>query len=477
MAKKTTSPPINVEDKKSLALNPDDSTSFRVEIEIKNKDLINYLKTFKEDSIPTKVLELVEMGFIAMNSATPTINDSMANEEFEKVKRQIFEQALKFNTELQGFITKYLEQGCGCFDLDLQKQFGDASQIAQLFKKYFDIDTGSISTILHKIIDPDSAFGKAILVGHAESVYSQVQAKIDEIYTTQLAQLNAHFRIDKDGALSKIKSALSTEIGKIRDLSVAFFQKLDTAIKRREDELNALRRSSQKGPIFEDALYMALASLANGYGDFLELSGTSNTISTSKKGDLVWTLGPDSQAPMEVIAMEVKDSAAYKVLQKAVDELEAVKKNRSANVGIFIYEQQQAPINFSGFEQHGMDYIVTVEKDKLPNEEALIFLKTAIYLARLDLIKKANMNKDTFDLAKIESQICTIREAVYQYQDLFVQTNKITKAVSVLNDDFKQEETKILHNLQLILDGCESKLDLNSIPKPTKKTSAKAAKK
>ena len=102
-------------------------------------------------------------------------------------------------------------------------------------------------------------------------------------------------------------------------------------------------RSTQHGLVFEDAVCQYLEFHAQQTGDIATRTGqTTGLIKNCKRGDCVVELGPDSAAPAAKIVVEAKEEASY-TLPKARAEIEIARKNRDAQIGLFIFSKKLRP--------------------------------------------------------------------------------------------------------------------------------------
>ena len=123
--------------------------------------------------------------------------------------------------------------------------------------------------------------------------------------------------------------------------------------KRAEQE-----RSTRHGLAFEDAVGEFLQLLAQQRGDVLLPTGNSvGLIKSCKKGDFVWELSSDSAAPGAKVVVEAKEDQSYS-LKAAIEEISEARKNRGAEVGLFIFSERSAPTGLSAFSRHGNDVFV-----------------------------------------------------------------------------------------------------------------------
>src|SRR5690606_33651597 len=85
----------------------------------------------------------------------------------------------------------------------------------------------------------------------------------------------------------------------------------------------------------------------------IDLTGnTSGNVSRCKKGDVVVRFTDESAFAGAGVVFEAKRDASY-TTQKALDELDAARKNRAAAAGVFIMAKSHAPESFPRFARYG----------------------------------------------------------------------------------------------------------------------------
>jgi hypothetical protein len=148
-------------------------------------------------------------------------------------------------------------------------------------------------------------------------------------------EIGKNLSLDDEGsALSRLRKEL---LGTIEDM-LRRNQEFQTEVRSTLAGLHARReeaaRSTRHGTTFEAQLGELLSSESQRLGDVHRATGTSvGVIKSCKMGDHVIQLGPDSSAPGARIVWEAKEDKKYD-LTAALEEIEAGRKNRDAQVGI-----------------------------------------------------------------------------------------------------------------------------------------------
>ena len=138
-------------------------------------------------------------------------------------------------------------------------------------------------------------------------------------------------------------------------------------------------RSTRRGNEFEAALVAYLQQQSRARGDIAEGTGSKpGLIKHKKTGDAVIQLGSEHYAAGAKIVVEAKDDASY-TLPRALEEIEVARKNRGAQVGLFVFSPDCAPDGLEGLGRYGIDIVVTWNAED-PNTD--VFLLAGLELAR-----------------------------------------------------------------------------------------------
>jgi hypothetical protein len=146
-------------------------------------------------------------------------------------------------------------------------------------------------------------------------------------------------------------------------------------IARREESL----RSTHHGLVFEDAVCQYLEYHAQRTGDIATRTAQSTgLIKNCKKGDCVVEIGPDYAAHGAKVVVEAKEDASF-TLAKAREEIEASRKNRDAQIGLFVFSKRTAPGGIDDVFRLGGDVFVLWDSE---NSATDLHLKVGLTLAR-----------------------------------------------------------------------------------------------
>jgi hypothetical protein len=169
-------------------------------------------------------------------------------------------------------------------------------------------------------------------------------------------------------------------------------------------------RSTTHGLVFEDVVCEFLSREALKLGDVATRTGdTTGLIKNRKVGDCVIELGPESAAPGARIVVEAKEKDQYPIAQ-AREEIDEARRNRGAQVGVFVYSADLAPAEMvaAPLLRYGNDVFVIWNPEDPATD---LFLKTAFTLVRALCVRAArHSDAEAADFRAIDEAICEIEK-------------------------------------------------------------------
>src|SRR5262249_27190442 len=135
-----------------------------------------------------------------------------------------------------------------------------------------------------------------------------------------------------------------------------------------------------------------LAAEAARLNDVHEPTGTScGAIPHCKIGDFVTALGADTAAPGTRIVWEAKTNKSYD-LAGALKELEQARKNRQAQVGVFVFSKDAAPDGVEPFVRYGNNLVVLWDADDAVSD---LYVRAALSVARALVIRETHESAES----------------------------------------------------------------------------------
>jgi hypothetical protein len=216
--------------------------------------------------------------------------------------------------------------------------------------------------------------------------------------------------------LSRLKRELQGAIGGLVEKNNNFHTEVKETLARLESRREEAERSTRHGVAFEDQLVGLLASESQRLGDVCEATGSSTgAIERCKVGDCVIALGPDSLAPGAQIVWEAKEQKSYD-LKKALGELDVARKNRQAQIGVFVFSQKTAPEGMTAFGRYGDDIVIVWDADDPASD---VFVRAAYSVCRaLAIRQKAVAAKTGEAVEQIDLAIRAVEKHIKQLDEI-----------------------------------------------------------
>jgi hypothetical protein len=184
---------------------------------------------------------------------------------------------------------------------------------------------------------------------------------------------------DERSALSRLRKELVGTIEEMVHRNHEFQTDVRATLAGMQARREEADRSTRHGATFEAQLGEVLSIEAQRLGDVHRATGnTVGGIKGCKTGDHVTQLGPDSSAPGARIVWEAKEDKKYDVTA-ALEEIDAARKNRDAEVGIFVFSRKTAPAELQPFSRYANDIVIVWDADDPTSD---VYVKAAYSVAR-----------------------------------------------------------------------------------------------
>ena len=285
----------------------------------------------------------------------------------------------------------------GEFSLD-NREGALARLVAELTQTH-----GKLTADLHGRLD---GVVKEFSLDAEDSALSRLVTRVERAQQ----QITSEFTLDSDtSALARMRREL-LGIAEQQNQALAALQaqvqvemaKLTTA--RARDA-----KSTAHGDAFESGVLRWLERRAQESADAFEETGrTTGRIRNCKKGDAVIELGPGHRAAGARIAVEAKEEAGY-TLAAARVELEEARKNRDAEVGIFVLSAKVAPAGWPCFHPLGDDVFLVWDFEDPATD---VRLEAALAVARALCTRRRHPAKSEIDFAALDRSIRDVEKQI-----------------------------------------------------------------
>ena len=299
---------------------------------------------------------------------------------------------------------------------EIQEQLkSDFSGQADKIRNEFSLDKPD--SALCRLVSKVDAAQKAISDQFSSDNETSVMNRFSHLLANTSAIINKNLTLDDEqSALSRLKREIQGTIDGLVQRNDAFHCEVRETLARLDSRRQEAARSTAHGAAFEDKLADLLVADSQKFGDIYEAVGnTTGIIKNCKVGDSVVELGPDSQAPEVRIVWEAKEDKSYD-LKRALAELDTARKNRQAQIGIFVFSRLTAPDGLSSFSRYGNDIIVVWDESDTAND---VFVQAAYSVGRaLAIRQKAAAAKTDATTQDIERAVRAVEKHIRQLDEI-----------------------------------------------------------
>lgn len=188
-----------------------------------------------------------------------------------------------------------------------------------------------------------------------------------------------------------------------QERQVAFEKEVREALARIETKRTQDQKSTRGGLDFEDAVFAFVKAATQGAPCVLDSTGATAGVGRCKKGDAVLRFTAESAFAGAGVVFESKRDASYTV-QKALDELDAARKNRNALAAVFVMAKSHANESFPSFARHGNNVLV-IWDDQDPASDSYLHAAVMLGMALVSRNKAVGDAGDIAALRDIEGRI------------------------------------------------------------------------
>ena len=283
-----------------------------------------------------------------------------------------------------------------------------------------------------------------------DSHNSALSRLVRQVELTQKS-LSAEFSLDAEGsALARLRremlGVLETQDSANRSFREEVLRALDGMKIRKEEAA----RSTTHGREFELQGYDVVERMCLKGGDLAEFVGNSNgVVGRSKVGDCIVILGPDCLAAGARIVLEFKEDQTCTV-KASLEEIERARKNRLADVGIFVHSKLSAPGNLQPLQRVGQDILVVWDAEDEKND---IVLLSALAIAKAMSVRARTSESLPVSPKDMEAAIRQIERQVERLQEIRIKSTTIRSGAESIIEIATKMEADITQRLSILDDN------------------------
>jgi hypothetical protein len=368
------------------------------------------------------VTAALRIGVLSLRTASGQVDATTIREAGDRLlsdlRTLLGQRATEMGRDLSETLRSYFDPQSGMVSQRLRALVERDGELARVLSAHVGGDESELARTLMNHLGEKSPLFQMLSPTASEGLKAQLQRSVEGVLQEQREKILGEFSLDRENsALRRLikevetrHKALSTDLGnqvgevvkefsldhensalsrlvsrveqsqrsvqtQLTDFRVEMTERLSVLSTQKQETA----RSPQKGVLFEQALADELATLAQRQGDVFEHIGAKQgVIKNCKVGDAVIELGPESPAAGARIVFEAKEDGKYD-LRRALAEIEQARKNRQAQIGVFVFSVKGAPAGLEPFARYGDDLIVLWDAEAPVTN---VYLKAAYTTAR-----------------------------------------------------------------------------------------------
>jgi hypothetical protein len=409
-----------------------------ITLEVTDPEVVLELRRHEGADLERYALTALRVGVLALRGAGGQIDAASVREAgtelVSEVRDLLSSRASEITERIGSALTQYLDPQSGVLPQRLQALVRKDGEIESLLRAHVGADDSMLARSLathlgegspiFRLLSPTDATGLRAQLGKSieealaeqrkiilrefsldqkDSALSRLvsefsldddrsaMSRMSKMLAATSEQIGKNFSLDDDtSALARLKRELASTIDQLARDNVEFQGQVRESLARLDTRRREEARTPTHGLAFEERLGALLSDEAQRLGDLHEATGeTTGIIKQCKKGDHVVELGVESAAAHARIVWEAKEKQAYS-LRAALDEIDEARRNRGAQVGVFVFSRAAAPEGLESLVRHGSDVVVVWDADDPASD---LVVRAAYSLARALAVREKRTDK------------------------------------------------------------------------------------
>lgn len=213
-----------------------------------------------------------------------------------------------------------------------------------------------------------------------------------------------------------------------------FEKEVREAVTRMETKRLQDQKTPRGGFDFEDAVTDFLTATVRGAPCVVDVTGNNaGSVSRCKKGDAVVRFTAESAFAGSAVVFEAKRDASY-TTQKALDELDAARKNRNAAAGVFVMARSHASETFPRFARYGHNVLITWDEQDGSTDP---YLHAAILLG-IGLVTRKKTQSEPGDIQALSDIQSRIEAELTRLEKMEKNNDKIRQSSDNISDEIRK---------------------------------------
>ena len=401
-------------------------------------------------------LTALRIGVLALKQAQGRLDADVIRGEGDRLLATLEERLTTHQRSVQdqvaGTLREYFDPKSGRFNERVEQLVKNGGELERVLRSQIGASDSELARTLSAHVGEQSTLMKILRPTETEGILNALSQAMQKALEAQRNAILSEFSLDEqDSALARMKTALEQLFEKSereqRELRTQVCASLAAMHARKDESL----KSTRHGLEFEQAVYALLAQTGQAAGDVVRhTAGTTGLIKNCKIGDVVITLGPEHAAAGSRIVVEAKQDASYR-LADALGEIEQARKNRQADVGVFVFSKRTADWQIAPLGRYGNDVVLVWDCEEPASD---VILTAGVSLARALCARAAverkgidvdfermqrailDVEKQAQGLEEIRKNAQSIRNCADKIEDRArIVSDNIERATRALNDE------------------------------------------
>ncbi len=380
-------------------------------LKIKNSALAEILK--KETKVENQIVlleEIADLGVNLYSTLKGRAETDFAKKTFDSIKDQLSEKLDDTIKNIEKDYEKYFDPKKGTFAKTVESTEEELENTQKALTKKFTESTDDLRESL------DEAFEDFLDEKSKESAIGKISSLLDDFDDKTLEMLKEikqtqteafEKALDPEEKKSKINVLRDQLKEHTKNELELLTKKLDEVIlhlgleKTKEE---SLEKSTGKGTLFEDVVQAVLSKISVSVNDFVE--PTSNVRGkTGNKGDHTVTIDKQS-ASLKTINIVFESKTKQMSIKEINTELTACMENRSAEIGVIIFDKQERVQKITELPFYPIDdnkALVILDSEmggELPLQVAYMWARYKALISASDKV-----DEDLLDLAELMNKV------------------------------------------------------------------------
>jgi hypothetical protein len=403
---------------------------------IESEDTVRYFEEVPLELRLERFDQALAIGTTALKTMQTYENLDLIDRKFSRLQTS-FESKLK---DTLGTIRKEVDDKFGKkgdVTLLVEKHFGPQGEVSHLMEDYFGKD-GQLSKLVEAHFGIKGSFNETIdkYFGEKGLFHEQVENMLGD---------KGRLRTILDPGEKGTPFNLLLEEIKAENIKL-----VDRILQEKvKEELTV--KTPLKGFEFEDWVYETLCEIAKSgkSGDVVEQvsTETSESLSKSKKGDFVLSLGEN---PNLRVVVEAKNWSSGLSLPKIKLVLEEAMKARNAQYGLLISKQKEALPPFVGyFNEYDNMLVCALSKNDDPNLN-LEIMDIAYKWAKLQVLRR-NKESGRVDATEVSKELNATKDELKEFQKVLTQCDNIDSSSAVIRESCTTMKSRVSSRIDSLL--------------------------